>query len=38
MNVSLRYRDLFAQRDETLSGQATVDAGYLTSYDPLWDL
>lgn len=38
VNVSLRYRDLFAQRDEALAGQATVDAAYLTSYDPLWDL
>jgi Ca-activated chloride channel family protein len=38
VDVTLRYRDLFAQRDEALSGGATVDAAYVTSYDPLWDL
>ncbi|MGB4978623.1 MAG: hypothetical protein WBR35_17960, partial [Anaerolineae bacterium] len=38
LDVTLRYRDLFAQKDESLDGQATVDAGYITGYDPLWDL
>jgi len=38
MDVTLRYRDLFAQRDEALAGQATVDAANITGYDPLWDL
>ncbi|MBK7200697.1 VWA domain-containing protein [Candidatus Amarolinea dominans] len=38
LDVTLRYRDLFAQKDESLDGQVTVDAGYITGYDPLWDL
>lgn len=32
------YHFIFTQCDETIPGGATVDAAYVTSYDPLWDL
>lgn len=36
--VELRYRDLFAQRDQVITQSIAADASRTANYDPLWDL
>lgn len=36
--VELRYKDLFSQRNETLTQSIAADATRLASYDPAWDV
>jgi len=36
--VGLRYKDLFSQRNETMTQSVAADATRLSSYDPTWDV
>ncbi len=35
--IELRYRDLFSQKDDSLTQSISVDASRLSNYDPTWD-
>jgi Ca-activated chloride channel family protein len=36
--VDLNYKDLFSQRNETISSSVTADAARVSNYDPTWDV